>query len=44
MAIIPPYEMLIKGKPMNTDILEGNKNNNKSEKVVNMGRNNIIFL
>ena len=44
MAIIPPYEMLIKGKPMNTDILEVNKNNNKSEKVVNIGRNNIIFL
>ena len=44
MAIIPPYEMLIKGKLMNTDILEGNKSNNKSEKVVNIGRNNIIFL
>ena len=33
-----------KDKILNTDILEGNKNNNKSENVVNIGSNNIIFL
>ena len=44
MAMIPPYEILIKGKHKNTEILEGISNNIKSEIVVNIERNNIIFL
>ena len=44
IAMIPPYETLIKGKPKNTENLEWEKNNIKSESVVNIERNNIIFL
>ena len=44
MAIIPPYEILIKGKHKNTEISEGISNNINSENVVNTERNNIVFL